>query len=242
MKKLLIPFLSLFFCCFADPQEDMPSQQNETEEIAKISQALGHLLAQQLKENALQVDIKQVVKGIEDEEIGGESSMTKENCIAILAAFQEKKFKEMSDKNLQEAESFLENNAQKESIVEVEKGKLQYSIEKEGDGIAIKETDTPLLKYEGTFLDGQVFDQTQEPITLSLNETIPGFGKGILGMKEGEVRRIYVHPDLGYGTDATLPPNSLLSFKVELVKANKPLEKECSENKELADKKDQAVR
>ena len=42
-------------------------------------------------------------------------------------------------------------------------------------------------------------------------------------MKEGEKRRLFLHPDLGYGTTGHLPPNSLLIFDVEVVKANQEL-------------------
>ena len=38
-------------------------------------------------------------------------------------------------------------------------------------------------------------------------------------MREGEKRRIYVHPELGYGTAGHLPPNSLLIFDIEVLTA-----------------------
>lgn len=57
---------------------------------------------------------------------------------------------------------------------------------------------------------------------ISLDETIPGFNKGLIGMKEGEKRTLFIHPDYGYGTSGYLPPNSLLTFEVELIKANSP--------------------
>ena len=41
-------------------------------------------------------------------------------------------------------------------------------------------------------------------------------------MKEGEKRKLFVHPDLGYGTQGQLPPNALLIFEVEIVKADAP--------------------
>jgi peptidylprolyl isomerase len=44
-------------------------------------------------------------------------------------------------------------------------------------------------------------------------------------MKEGEKRTIYIHPDLGYGTSGMLPPNSLLTFEVEIMKSHVPEEK-----------------
>ena len=47
-------------------------------------------------------------------------------------------------------------------------------------------------------------------------------------MKEGEKRTIYIHPELGYGTSGYLPPNSLLVFEIEVVKANATPEQEDS--------------
>ena len=37
-------------------------------------------------------------------------------------------------------------------------------------------------------------------------------------MKVGEKRRLFIHPNLGYGTSGQLLPNSLLIFDIELVK------------------------
>jgi len=39
-------------------------------------------------------------------------------------------------------------------------------------------------------------------------------------MKEGEKRTIFVHPSLGYGDKGALLPNSLLTYEVELIKAD----------------------
>jgi peptidylprolyl isomerase len=39
----------------------------------------------------------------------------------------------------------------------------------------------------------------REPYKVPLAETIPGFAKGVLGMRVGEKRKIYVHLDLEYG-------------------------------------------
>ena len=51
---------------------------------------------------------------------------------------------------------------------------------------------------------------------ITLNDTIIGFKKGLVGMKKGEKRMIYVHPELGYGSSGYMPrPNTLLSFEIE---------------------------
>ena len=49
---------------------------------------------------------------------------------------------------------------------------------------------------------------------------IKGWDEAIPGMKVGEVRKLTIPPDLGYGNDgkrADIPPNSTLIFEVELV-------------------------
>jgi len=73
-------------------------------------------------------------------------------------------------------------------------------------------------------------EETGGPITIPLDQTIPGFSKGLVGMKEGEKRRLFVHPDLGYGTMGQLPPNELLIFDIEVVKADTADEKDKKEN------------
>ena len=55
-----------------------------------------------------------------------------------------------------------------------------------------------------------------------LDESLPGLNKALLGMKEGEKRTVFIHPDLGFGTHGYLPPNSLLTFDIEVVQANAP--------------------
>ena len=42
-------------------------------------------------------------------------------------------------------------------------------------------------------------------------------------MKEGEKRTIFIHPDYAYGTKGSLPPNSLLTFEIELIQTNAPI-------------------
>src|SRR5262249_32953701 len=94
---------------------------------------------------------------------------------------------------------------------------------REGTGPAVESHSSPKIHYTGKYQDGTVFGTSEEmggPITIPLDQTIPGFSKGITGMKEGEKRRLFVHPDLGYGTTGQLPPNELLIFDIEVVKAN----------------------
>ena len=117
-------------------------------------------------------------------------------------------------------------NQKAPGIIAIEEGKLHYKIEKEGKGKVVESHFSPLIRYKGSFLDGKVFGVSQEDEIISLQETIPGFSQGIVGMKEGEKRILYIHPELGYGTSGYLPPNSHLTFEIEVIKSHSETEKE----------------
>lgn len=59
------------------------------------------------------------------------------------------------------------------------------------------------------------------PITLQLGagQFIPGFERGILGMRVGGKRRVTVPPSLAYGStgNGPIPPNATVRFEIELV-------------------------
>lgn len=84
---------------------------------------------------------------------------------------------------------------------------------------------TVQVQYAGTlYRDGKPFDASWDnggqPIAFPLNRVVPGFGRGILGMKEGGRRVLVIPAELGYGADGSgpIPPDSDLVFVVDLVK------------------------
>ena len=191
--------------------------------MKKLSEAFGHFIGRNLQSPGLSFDLDAIIKGIREGASGQPAPLSEKEYEEMMAAVQEKAFKEMSTNNLKAANDFMAKNKQEAGITEVVPGKLQYSILKEGTGPAVEPHSSPKIHYTGKYQDGTVFGTSEEmggPITIPLDQTIPGFSKGIAGMKEGEKRRLYVHPDLGYGTTGQLPPNELLIFDIELVKAN----------------------
>lgn len=200
------------------------AEECKSPDTAKISEAMGHLIGKNLNTLGLKLDIAQVIKGMQDAANGKQSPLSEEECIQALATAQQVAFKQQATENLEKAEKFLKENEKKTDVVVLDDGKLQYKIEKTGTGTAVEPQFTPVIKYVGKYIDGSVFGASKTEEEISLEETIPGFSKGIVGMKEGEKRILFVHPDYGYGTHGVLPPNSLLTFEVELVKANKAKE------------------
>jgi hypothetical protein len=102
-------------------------------------------------------------------------------------------------------------------------GGLKVRDLKEGDGPEVRPGDSVTAYYTGWLTNGTVFDSSRrkgEPVPFSLNEVVPGWGRGIPGMKLGGIRKLVIPPDLAYGPAGRpgIPPNSTLIFEVELVK------------------------
>ncbi|MEX0962047.1 MAG: FKBP-type peptidyl-prolyl cis-trans isomerase [Simkaniaceae bacterium] len=198
-----------------------PSKEEKTQvNLKEVSEAFGHLIGKNLDTLGFNIDIQAVVQGIMDSAAGKDAPMSENECVQAISEAQEKAFLQEADTNLKLADKFMHENEHEDQIVVLEKEKLHYRVIQEGKGAVVEEHFQPLIKYTGRFLDGSVFGSSKEEEMISLDETIPGFCRGIVGMKEGEKRTLFIHPELGYGTSGYLPPNSLLSFEIEVMKAN----------------------
>lgn len=194
-------------------------------EINNLSEAFGHFIGRNLNNPGVHFDLESIIKGIRAGYAGKSAPMSDQDYEKLMTKLQESAFQQLSQENLKAAAAYLEKNKTAEGIVEVEPGKLQYLILKQGSGAEVKSDGVPQINYVGKYIDGTTFGSSEEvggPITIPLSQTIKGFSKGLAGMKEGEKRRLFVHPELGYGTSGQLPPNALLIFDIEVVKADTP--------------------
>lgn len=99
-------------------------------------------------------------------------------------------------------------------------------------GNVAKAGDSVSMNYTGRLEDGTVFDSNVDPkfnhvepftFTLGAGQVIPGWDKGIAGMKVGEKKTLTIVPEDAYGAGGipgVIPPNSTLIFDVELLKIN----------------------
>lgn len=196
------------------------SEKKEEIDIQKVSEAFGHLIGKNIDTLGVDFDIQYVIKGLQDSMKGNEAPMSEGECVQAISTAQESATKALAAENLAKAEAFLKENGGRSGVVTTEGGKLQYKIEQKGKGALVKPHGSPKIKYVGKYLDGTIFGASQEAEMISLDETIAGFTKGLIGMREGEKRTLYIHPDCGYGTAGYLPPNSLLTFEIEVVEAH----------------------
>ena len=138
-----------------------------------------------------------------------------------LSNIETQQAEEESFQSLEEGVAFLEENGRKDGVTTTESG-LQYEVVTLGDGPMPTEASTVSVHYEGTLIDGTVFDssyETGEPISFPLNGVIPGWTEGLQLMPVGSTYKFYIPSNLAYGSRATgpIPANSTLIFKVELL-------------------------
>ena len=133
---------------------------------------------------------------------------------------------EQANANLSEGQAFLEQNAAKDGVETTESG-LQYQIVEQGEGDAPAATDTVVVHYTGTLLDGTEFDSSHkrgQPATFKLNGVIKGWTEGLQKIKPGGKAKLFIPPDLAYGergAGAMIGPNQTLIFDVELIEVKK---------------------
>lgn len=130
----------------------------------------------------------------------------------------------MAESAAEKGEKFLKENSAREGVKTTPSG-LQYKITKEGEGKSPKATDTVLVHYKGTLLDGKEFDSSfkrNEPLEFPLNRVIPGWTEGLQLLKEGGKATLYIPSKLAYGPGGTpggpIGPDETLIFEVELLK------------------------
>ena len=95
-----------------------------------------------------------------------------------------------------------------------------------GTGRAVQATDTVTVNYIGVACStGQIFDSSWtrgQPATFALNQVIPGWTQGLVGMQPNGRRELIIPADLGYGAQGNSPliaPDEALVFVVDLVSA-----------------------
>ncbi len=100
---------------------------------------------------------------------------------------------------------------------------IYYVMEEEGNGNHPTVNDEVTVHYKGYLLDGTKFDSSydrNQPATFPLRAVIQGWQEGIPLFKEGGKGTLYIPSGLAYGergAGATIKPNSVLAFDVELL-------------------------
>ena len=191
----------------------------------KVSYALGMSIGHQLQQmnaNATELSIDDFAQAIKDV-FSTKVQMTDAEAQAAVQTFFQQKTEEQARAAKAEGENFLTENAKKPGVTTLPSG-LQYQVLREGNGRKPTATDQVECHYEGTLINGQVFDSSYrrgETATFGLNQVIKGWTEGLQLMQEGAKYRFFIPYNLAYGEQGTgqaIPPYAALIFDVELIK------------------------
>ena len=189
----------------------------------KISYAIGLSMGQNLLGSGVtSLEYADLAAGIKDVLEKNQPQITYQEAQQVLGKF----FSELETKIAGEAkaagEAFLAENAKREGVKVTESG-LQYEVLEATIGQKPKATDKVRVHYEGTLIDGTVFDSSYkrgESITFGLNQVIKGWTEGLQLMSIGSKYKLYLPYNLAYGergAGANIPPYASLIFTVELL-------------------------
>jgi len=205
--------------------------------LDSTSYAFGTSMGASLKSTGLSAfNYEALIKGLKDAFAGGKTNLTQQQAqdyineaITKASAVKNKaeaeankiKFAPM----IKEGQEFLEQNKKREGVHTTASG-LQYEVLTAGTGVKPTATDSVLVHYKGTLLNGKQFDSSYdrgEPISFPLNRVIPGWTEGVQLMPAGSKYKFFIPYQLAYGergAGADIPPYSALIFEVELLKVN----------------------
>ena len=196
----------------------------------KLSYALGLGIGQQLSQmGASDISADDFAQAIKDVLEGNELQVSHREAQTIVQDYFRKQQEKLQAERAEQGkahkeagEKYLAENSKKEGIVTLPSG-LQYQVLKEGNGKKPSTKDTVMCHYEGTLIDGTVFDssyQRGEPATFPLQQVIAGWTEGLQLMQEGAKYRFFIPYRLAYGeggAGASIPPFAALIFDVELI-------------------------
>lgn len=190
----------------------------------KFSYGLGMGIGQNLLSMGVKdMNIEDFIKGISDVLSGNKTELTHSEAQKVVNEHFQKLAEEAYAVNRNAGEKFLAENAKKESITTLPSG-MQYEVIKEGNGKKPSATDRVQCHYEGTLIDGTIFDSSikrGEPAVFGVNQVIKGWVEALQLMQEGAKWRLYIPYDMAYGEHGAgemIPPYSALIFDVELIK------------------------
>lgn len=193
----------------------------------KFSYAIGLGIGQNLMGmGARNINVEDFAQAIHDVIEGKETAITHNEAREIVNRYFEEMEQRMNAENIEKGKAFLEENKKRENVKVLPSG-LQYEVLKSGNGNKPLATDKVRCHYEGTLIDGTLFDSSikrGEPAVFGVNQVIPGWVEALQLMSEGEKWKLYIPSELGYGARGAgemIPPHSTLVFEVELLEVLK---------------------
>jgi len=220
MKLKYLAFLPVLFG--ANVMAENATLDTEKQQLSYI---FGIQVGQQMLMEGVELEMDAFSAGVADMLAGRQPQMEQATAQEVIGKYQQKKSQELAalmNQKQAESKAYMEENAKNEDVVTTDSG-LQYQIIKAGDGATPTLSDRVIAHYEGSLIDGTVFDssiQRGEPATFPVNGVIQGWQEALQMMKEGSKWRVVIPGNLAYGPQGAgemIGPNETLIFDIELI-------------------------
>ena len=189
----------------------------------KVSYALGLSLGQNMASSGVKtIEFDDLVAGMKAIMNKEKPAISFDEAQEVLNTFFAELEAKVAGKAKAEGEAFLAENAKRAGVIVTGSG-LQYEVLTAAEGKKPKATDKVKVHYEGTLIDGTVFDSSYrrgEAISFGLNQVIAGWTEGVQLMSVGAKYKFFIPYNLAYGergAGAQIPPYAALIFTVELL-------------------------
>ena len=194
----------------------------------KTFYALGLILSRNVEAFALTPKEMELVKsGLEDGALGKPEAVDVDKFGESVQKMYVERLKVVGEKDKTAGAAFLTKAAAEAGATKTASGIVVKTITP-GTGASPAATDEVKVHYEGTLVNGKVFDSSikrGEPASFALNGVIPCWTEAVQLMKVGGKARIVCPSELAYGERGSPPsirPNNTLIFEVQLLDIKKP--------------------
>ncbi len=167
------------------------------------------------------------VAGFVNGVVGKDTTLTVDQASAYaqtnMQAIKAKQMEQTYGPNKKAGEEFMAEIAKKEGVKQLENSGVYYEVITEGKGKVAADTSLVKVFYEGTLIDGTVFDgnmDSKDPISFRCNGVIPGWTMALTHMPAGSKWKVYIPQDMAYGEREAgdkIKPYSALVFVIDLV-------------------------
>ncbi|MEJ1962572.1 MAG: FKBP-type peptidyl-prolyl cis-trans isomerase [Gammaproteobacteria bacterium] len=194
----------------------------------KTLYSLGVLLSRNLEAFALTPQEVELVKqGLEDGALGKPEAVDVDKFGENVQKMHQDRMGALVKKDKDAGAAFLTKAAAEAGATKTASGIVVKTITP-GTGASPTASDEVKVHYEGTLVNGKVFDSSikrGEPATFPLNGVIPCWTEAVQLMKVGGKARIVCPSELAYGERGSPPqirPGNTLIFEVQLLDIVKP--------------------
>jgi FKBP-type peptidyl-prolyl cis-trans isomerase len=238
LEHFLMKFLSLgaagmaMLVSLSATAQDVVLDTDQQKLSYALGLSIGKSIQQQFGAELTELDAGALSQAISDVILGVEPPLAMDEMQRVITDWQTRKQAEQqalseaaavdSAEALAKGHDFLKTNGARAEVTTTDSG-LQYEVLTAGTGKMPSASDTVVVHYRGSLIDGTEFDSSYKrdnPATFQVGGVIQGWQEALVLMKAGSKYKLYIPSELGYGErggGATIGPNEVLVFEVELL-------------------------